>query len=378
MPGTDDNVLFFAEAWGVGGIESFILNAAGCLARRGCRSTVFAVYEYDDSLVSRLADGGVRLVTAFRDEKPGLAKRLAAGVKAFRHELQTHSYDVVHANIMNGTGFAYLHEARRAGISVRVAHSHNSRFSAGMRGMKSLAHGAGRALWGADCTKRLACSEEAGRYLFGSAPFTVVPNSIDTERFAYDEARRESLRRRLSVEPGQLLVGNVSRINAQKNPLFQLEVFSALLSEVPDAKYCMVGTGDMEQRVREEIERRDLSSHVMLLPATTSPEDFYAAFDVLLFPSLFEGLSMTLVEAQCGGLPCVVSDGISAETEVTDLLERVPLEEGAQRWATQVADVWRASARSRAERTRYAEEIAKAGFGLQSLSACLERAYGCA
>lgn len=256
-------------------------------------------------------------------------KNLPSHIKACRRILHEGQYDVVHDNTLH-ISLPMMRCAKQVGVSVRILHSHSSKM--GETAVKNLRNSALRPVLCASATEYLACSRLAGRTLFGKRAFTVLPNVIQTEKYRFDEAVRDSVREKVHAAD-KLVVGTVGRLADQKNPFFAIDVFEALLKQVPNAEYWWVGSGNLEQRVRRYVREKGLSEQVRLLGSRNDVVDLYCAMDVFFLPSLFEGLPVTGVEAQAMGLPTVASDTVTREMVYTDLVDYVSLSETAAVWA---------------------------------------------
>lgn len=228
------------------------------------------------------------------------------------------SYDVVHCHMPN-VAFCVLREAMRAGVVHRVLHSHlNSSSDKPLHRLRNIPL---NALGKRYATDRVACSEEAGRYLFGSAPFTVMNNGIPLARYAFDACAAEGLRDELGIGEGEPVIGCVGRMVPQKNYLFAVEAFAALVSEIPEAHLVILG-GELggATLARDALVKRaqelGVGGRVHMPGIREDAEQFYSLFNVFFMPSLYEGLPVSAVEAQAAGLPCVYSTGVPGETDI--------------------------------------------------------------
>lgn len=371
MAGRKLNVLLYSEGWGNGGIESFITNLIKVVDKEKFSFDVFCTHDTDSIYDKMLNNQSISRYVVFKGYKPNLIKRLFASTKAWRNQLSQKRYDAVHINTMNGIGFIYAAIAERAGVPVRIVHSHNSRFGCGMESIKQVAHRLGRALWQKSATVQLACSQDAGKYLFEGTAFSVLPNAIDVDRFRYSRENRKTMRSKLNVGEGEILLGNLGRLSEAKNPLFQLDIFSEFLQDNPEAKYLMVGKGELDEVVSDFIQKKNLTSSVIRIDGTDRPEDVYSALDAFLMPSLFEGLGMTCVEAQCNGLPVLASDKIPQEVDLTDLVKHESLKSDKRLWAKDIGLL----IRIKRQREFYADRINEKGYSLKDLSTRFESIY---
>ena len=238
-------------------------------------------------------------------------------------------YDIVHCHMPN-SAFCMLREARNAGVKHRIMHSHlnNSSdvFLHRLRNMPLNAIGKHYA------TDFIACSEDAGKYLFGSQPFTVIRNGIPLEQFLFDSDARNSLRTEMGINDNDQVIGCVGRFVKQKNFSFAVTVFAQFLKQHPTAKLIILGNGDYRTELEQTISSIAGKDSVLLPGVREDVAQFYSVFDVFFMPSLYEGLPVSAVEAQAAGLPCVYSTHVPRETDITQSGTFVDLEEDLSIW----------------------------------------------
>lgn len=252
---------------------------------------------------------------------------------------------IVHSH-MNSLSVFVLKQAKRAGIPVRIAHSHST------SGKGEYAKNAVKALLKTQAnrypTERFACSRYAGEWLFGKGRgFEVVYNAIDLRRFSFNAEARAKARADLGLVGGQFAVGHVGRFMAQKNHVFLIDAFEQVARRREDAVLLLVGTGEAEACVESSVVERGLSGRVRFLGQRTDMPDMYAAFDAFVLPSLYEGLGLVGVEAQRSGLPCLLSDAITREVDVTGECRFLPIDDPTV-WADSICGL---GARSDGERS---------------------------
>ena len=162
---------------------------------------------------------------------------------------------------------------------------------------------------------------------------------LDNGRFAFDSDLRRNVRQRLGVDDDTLLVGHIGRFNLQKNHEFLLRIFAELKKKRSKSKLLLVGEGETKQHIIDLSKNISISEDVLFEKVTDTPQAYYSAMDVFVLPSLFEGLPLVGIEAQCNGLPCLFASSITRETQVTDLAQFISLDEGFNVWASVLASV---------------------------------------
>lgn len=251
---------------------------------------------------------------------------------------RTHPYHTIHIDTDGFGRIIVLLAAKNAGIEQRIVHSHSSRAEgSGLFRNPGLQY-IGRKLYKALATDYVACSELAGRWLFPQNVqnrVQLLNNGIDTERFRFDAQKRNACRKELNIK-NEFLVGHVGRFAEVKNHSFLIEVFQKIHQKKPESRLLLIGSGTLKSEIRQKIEMLALSSAVIIIDETDCPERYYCAMDVFLLPSMFEGLSVSAVEAQCSGLPSFISSNCSEETVITKDCYRLSLESGAEAWCERI------------------------------------------
>ncbi len=238
-------------------------------------------------------------------------------------------YDIVHCHMSN-SAFCVLREAELVGIEHRVLHSHLNNSSD--KFLHRLRNAPLNAIGKHYATDYIACSDDAGRFLFGSRPFTVINNGIPLEQFAYDSESRKLLRSELGIKETDPVVGCVGRLVKQKNFPFAVRVFAKFHEAFPDAKMLILGDGDDREELEGIISSEHLSNVVILAGVREDINKLYSVMDVFFMPSLYEGLPVSAVEAQAAGLPCVYSDNVPRETDITGTGTFLSLDADIDKW----------------------------------------------
>lgn len=166
--------------------------------------------------------------------------------------------------------------------------------------------------------QKVACSKAAADFLYGSSQNVyIMRNMVDTRQYAYDKTKRFEIRRRLNIADESFVIGHVGRFEPQKNHRFLIELFERFHQTTSDSKLLLVGSGTLEQEIKDLVLEKKLEQAVIFAGQQTNIADYLSAMDVFVLPSLFEGLPMVALEAQANGLPCVLTDTITKETAVT-------------------------------------------------------------
>jgi len=308
----------------------------------------------------RALGGRVFTMTPFHGTNAGEVKR------DWSNFFYTHpEYHVLHSHVRSYASL-YLPVAKRHGLKT-VIHSHNSTNGSGLSaGVKAVLQLPLR--YQADVL--MACSTEAGEWLYGkkacqSERFVFLPNGVDTRRFAPDAEKRRKTREELGLGDAWV-IGHVGRFYEQKNHSFLLEIFQKVHERDPKAILLLVGVGPLQQEMAKKAVALGVAEQVIMTGNRDDVPELLAAMDVFALPSLWEGLPVTLIEAQAAGLPCVITDNITRDLDVTPLLRRLPLGD-ADRWAEALLE--------RREHIDARDALVRAGFDIRASAQKLFELY---
>lgn len=296
--------------------------------------------------------------------------RLIPWSRAYQQSLDTFfaehpEYREVHVH-QDCLSAVILKAAMKHGVPMRIAHSHNSSQDKNLKYLIKLYYKRQIPQY---ATALFACGRDAGDWMFGGKPYTIVNNAIDAAQYSYCPTRTMEIRRSLHIAEDAFVVGHVGRFSPVKNHAFLLDVFDQLRRENEHAVLLLVGDGDLRSSMEEKAKTMGLEDHVLFTGVRNDVCDLMQAMDVFVFPSLYEGLPVSLVEAQASGLPCLISDCVPDACMLTDLVQKVSLEESARQWAKRILA---ASATVRRDRLG---EIAAGGFDIVSNAAWLQQYY---
>lgn len=264
-------------------------------------------------------------------------------------------YKIIHVH-QDCLSSVMLREAEHAGVPVRIAHSHCASQDKNLKYPIKLYY---RHLIPRYATDLFACGQEAGQWMFEGAPFRVINNAIDAAKFSFDPAMRNTTRNAWGIGNNELLIGHVGRFFPQKNHAFLLDIFYEIQKKAP-AKLMLVGDGFLRPDIEKKIDALGIRSKVILTGIRKDVEKLFQAMDVFVFPSNYEGLPLTVIEAQAAGLPCLISDRVSPECMKTDLVIQVPLSDRPEAWADLSIE------KAKTTRKHTYQDICKANYDITS------------
>lgn len=295
-------------------------------------------------------------------------------IKLFKEK----KYDIVHSNI-NALSVFPLRAAKKAGVPIRIAHSHST--SNPKEWKKTLIKNMLRPFSKKYANVYFACSELAGRWLFGNKTFdegkvTIINNAIDVEKFVYNEDIRKKVRNELKekckseINDDTLIVGHIGRFVKQKNHEFLIDIFNEIHKRKENSVLMLVGQGPLQKEIEEKVNNLGLQDCVLFLGQRNDANELYQAMDVLVLPSLYEGLGMVLIEAQYAGLNCYCSETVPKEAYISNLLTKITLSESSSKWAEKIID-----GQNKFTRKDMTEELKDSGYDIKEEAKKLEDKY---
>ncbi|MCR4586625.1 MAG: glycosyltransferase [Lachnospiraceae bacterium] len=328
------NVLQVIGELELGGAESRIMDITRRLDPERCHYD-FLVFnqkrQHYDSEAEALGCRIYRLSPRFRLYNWGSYRRALEKFFYAHPEI-----DIVQGH-MTSSARIYLKAAKKAGVKCTIAHARSAGTDPGIKGMitRYMRLGLDR------CADELfACSTEAAAAVYGRAAYEsgrvrIIPNALELAEFAPGAAvcdKAAEIRERYGLTDAYV-VGHVGRFHYAKNHEFLLEIFEKIKRKKPGAKLLLVGGGEREGFIRETAERLKLSDDCIFAGMQADTAPFYSVMDVMVFPSRYEGLPGTVVEAQAAGVPCIMSDAVTKEVAVTELVKTMSLTAGSDSWA---------------------------------------------
>jgi glycosyltransferase involved in cell wall biosynthesis len=286
-------------------------------------------------------------------------------VKKLKEVLQYGKYHIIHAHGNSGTLFIEMFVAKLCGVKVRIAHGHNSTSD------YKISHYILKPFMLKCLTHSFACSHKAGKWLFGSN-YIIINNGIDLDRYAFDESIREEYRKRLNITD-KIVIGHIGHFSYQKNHEFLIDVFNEVHKNNKNYVLLLLGDGSLRKEIEEKVQLLGLTDSVIFMGESLEAPNLLQSMDILVFPSRFEGLPLTLVEAQASCLPCIVSINVSPESKLTDLVQFVSLSESGEYWAQKVLKI--ETIDRNAIRQNILFKIENAGYSIKQNAEFLKKLY---
>lgn len=304
------------------GIATVMLNYCSRLSSKVFNISLLIngkIYEPNVDAVKNL---GIEIVNL-----PNKKKNIIKYYRRLASVLREGNYSIAHINGSSATMAVELSAAKAAGVKTRIAHCHNSRCSHPflnwfLRPFVSLL-----------ATNYLACSSVAGNFIFKPGTFDLLPNAFSIRQFEFDANERQMVREACGIPADATVLVHVGRVNKVKNQLFLIDIFNELAAHNDNYWLILVGDGPLFNEMKIKVSESHFNKHVLIMGNQQDPKPFYSASDALVFPSVYEGLGITVLEAQINGLPCFVSDSVPNEAEIGGFLQRSSINSGAKHWA---------------------------------------------
>lgn len=309
------------------GVSNVVFNYLVFMDMKDLEIDVVSICKPDPSYEKIMKDKGVNCFVIPRTFKT-IIKRWYDIYKLIKDR----NYDAIHLHANSHTCVSELSAAWAAGCKVRIVHSHSTRC------LSPLIHKLLTPLFKSLCTHRIACGKEAGLWMFGKKPFLVMRNGVNTELYCYKPELREQYREKLGFANDNIVIGHVGGFYNVKNHKFLVEVFSQLHKQNSLYRLLLVGDGELRLDIESQIKNLGLDKEVKLTGRVQDVHNYLNAMDIIVMPSLFEGLPLALIEQQANGLHCIVSDTVSYETNVTGNIHFVTLNSSAKDWASIIDD----------------------------------------
>lgn len=353
----NNSILFIVPNLRIGtGVTSVILSHYNKLIKAGYNVDFCLLQDRESPFFRIIQENGGRIFAMPSGENGYPDKKMTPHY--IEKILKARQYKIVHTHIVGRFAFYTAYYAKKYNVPFRIYHAHNPR---DIHSLKSFVASMVFDNLSVFLNNRyLACSEDAGRSVFGRKNFNVIKNTIDTEKLKYSPLNREEFRKNLGIKEDVFVVGTVCRISYQKNPYFLVDVYEKIHDMKKDSILVWAGSGDLENNIKQYIDSRGLSNSIKLLGDCSNVSALYAAMDIFVLPSRYEGLGIVYIESQASGLPTYASDVVPKDTKVTELIEYLSLNESPEFWAKKIVS----SKHVAQSREMYSKIISDAGYDM--------------
>lgn len=348
------------------GVASTIMNQYDALIEKGYVVDFLVFLEFQSPYITRIQKnfGKIYLV-----EKRGIE------IGKMKRILIRGKYDIVHINQVNVQTVILSIISHYLGVKKLVFHSHNTKIPNGIK--RKILMKICTFIYSTFADSLLACSEQAGKDVFGKKEFTIMKNSIDVDKFKYNYDIRGKIRDALNISNQTFVVGTVCRYARQKNPIFMIDIVNEILKLGIDTRFLWIGSAPMENdamylSMKNKVKELGIEDKMIWVGSKDDVYNWYSAMDAFIMPSLWEGLGISYIESQANSLPTFASDVVPRETCVTELIQYLPLDIGASAWANEIS---KCKIRNCENDTNYCNELHQAGYDIATAKYDLYKIY---
>lgn len=344
-----------------GGVSNVILNYYRAMEKSGIQIDFVVTKNIDETIRKEIEISGGRIyILNMRNNNP------FKYIKELKNIMKKNQYDIIHAHGNSNTLFLEMYSAKRAEVDIRISHSHSTNTRYPVINLML------RHFFTRYYTHGIACSEEAGKWLFNDNKFNILKNGIDLDRYIFNKNIRKSTRKALNLDSNKL-IGHIGNFSYAKNYDYLIDIFREIYNLDNSYRLLLIGDGKLRDKVEEKVKNLNLSSVVMFLGKTDKVSEYLQAIDIIIMPSRFEGLPLSLIEAQAAGIPCYISSEISDEVKITKLINFVSIDEEPYYWANKIVKNKEYHREQNAEYAR--ERIVYSGFSINHNANYLNELY---
>lgn len=359
-------VLHYAPGFLSGGIESRLLDWYRNIDRSKVQFCLVKLNNIDDTYnVNEFKHLGGEIYNL-----PSLSiKNLFKYMKMLNNLFQTEKFDIVHVHDVSSGTFVLM-MAKLYKIKTRILHSRTTNYLPKEKNL--LIKKCLRKIAPIFSNNFFACSYEAGVWGFGkknSEKVKVIKNGIQIEKFMFNEEIRKKIRRDLGIE-NKKVIGTISRLSDQKNILFLLDIFREIYQRDNNVVLLIVGEGDIKNELVKKAKSLSLDKQIIFLGERMDVWNYYMSFDVFISTSFYEGFGTTAIESQATGTPTILSTGFPEVVCITDIVERIDLNDSMNKWVNKVMNAMVI----RGDKTTV-DKIIAAGYSARAVAKELESIY---
>lgn len=347
-------VLHVVPALNAAGIESFIMNTYRDVDKERVQFDFYVTRNQSEHYENEINQLGGFVYKSNR-----------SWFSLFRF-LKENKYNIVHVHGTTPIQEIYLCIAFLAGVRVRIMHAHSA-FVPGKSSIKYFVYNLCK-LFSIFANYLFACSATSAVWLYPKwrlKKVKIIPNGINTKKYSFNINSRLKLRERFKIKNQTVLI-QVGRFTEQKNQKFTIQVFNRLQSDKYELFF--VGKGETEKLIKKYASISPKKEHIHFLGVRNDIESLLSMSDIYLMPSMYEGLPVAAVEAQCSGARCLLSDRISHEIQLTNNADLLPLDEKC--WIDEIE-----SFHGTDNRIMYSSQIFELGFDDSVVAEKLEKFY---
>lgn len=356
-------IIVFGLTENIGGIETFYMSYYRNLNLKKYQIDFIVVGDtiaFQNEIIAR----GSKIY-----QFPNFKRHPMKYIKKLKKLLKYNKYDIVHVNMLSAANILPLKIASKLNVPKVIAHSHNNGIPKGF--IRSIMHNVNKSKLNKYANVFLACSDSAGKWMFGeNSDFIVLNNAIEIKKFEYEEHYREELRKKYKISSGAFIIGHIGRFCEQKNQDFLLDIYIDYLKINSKSKLFLIGDGKDKEKYKNILKEKEITDSVILLDNKEDVYRYYSAFDLFVLPSKFEGLGIVAVEAQANGLPCLLSDILPPIVKINNNVTFLSISD-KDTWVKNIDCIYK-----KGFKRDDSKKIYKSNFNISKQVAYLEKIYG--
>lgn len=323
------SILYEGLSPNIGGIETYIYNLVRNIDKNKFSIYLLKIKGTTIAFEKEYLEMGITIL-----ECENRRKNYWKYLKDLKNIYSKYNFDYIHINLMNYSPYERITYAKKYSNSKIIVHSHNGCSDKSTWNKQSIIlDKIGRYKIRKYSLLKVACGQAAGNFMFGKEPFTIFNNGVDIDKFKYNQKNRQEIRKELNIKEDTTVIGLVAKLEHQKNIPYLIDIFYKYQLDNPDSKLVLVGEGSLKNIIEEQINNYQLNDKVLLLGKRLDTNKIYSAFDLFIMPSLYEGLSISLIEAQINGLKCYTSDNVDKNSNITGNVKFLSLDQSPKEWA---------------------------------------------
>lgn len=351
-------VLHIVGSMHSGGMENFIMNLYRNVDRDKVQFDFITHKESDPAYVEEIVKLGGRIY-----QLPRLTRNPIKNLRRIEEIVRENSYKVVFRHTPNALVAPQLRAAGKGG-AYAVCHSHNT------DDPKRFLHMLGKLFLRSDKIGKFACSKAAGEWMYGSKEFEIINNAVDIDKFSFSDEKRMKIRKEFGISDSVRVYGHMGNFLPTKNHELLIDIYAKISEMDENAEFFCLGDGELKTKMMEKAGSLGIDRKMHFTGTRRETDEFLSAMDVFIFPSKFEGLPLSVIEAQAAGLPILLSDKITRDVEVTEgLLEWEHIESPVEDWAEKAIKMQSGRACQR-------ENMAENGYDIKALAKWYEKFIG--
>ena len=322
-------ILMFQDYFYKGGIEKVILDIKEYIGS-----------DYTIDILSMVNKSNERIISLLDKDYQKLFKRSLKGLKKYNNYLKNNkdNYDIIHIHCYNAFGLIYAFIARKYFKNI-IIHAHNSDIDRDFLYVKHMVNNIIKIIFRNKKYLYLAVSEECNKFCFNVDNCIIIPNGIDYNKYYFNLNERIKYRKMFNINDKEIVIGHIGRFNEQKNHEFIIEVFNEINRIKDNYKLILIGEGVLRKKIENKIKELKLESKVIVLNNRNDIPKLINMFDIFLFPSIYEGFGLTVVENEVNGKYVFVSDRVPKSVKISNRIKFLSLHIGTSKWANEIINL---------------------------------------